>query len=149
MAGERCPVYLNGEHAYDQRQEIAVTVGVECRCGKSLAAPRVPYDELASLRARLALAEAVIEAAKDVRRYLYDEGQTAPLPLDAALQAFDRAANAEAELMSDPTPFRQCDSCERQAMAGAVLCRDCWSDWYNEDPYEDDDDEPSDQRAKG
>lgn len=42
---------------------------------------------------------------------------------------------------------KQCDGCEQPAMAGASMCRDCWRDWYNEDPY--DGDEPAAPSGQG
>lgn len=50
MTESRCPVYLNGEHSYDQRHEIPITIAVKCQCGKELPIRRSPYDELAALR---------------------------------------------------------------------------------------------------
>ncbi len=50
MTESRCPVYLNGEHSYDQRHEIPITIAVKCQCGKELPIARSPYDELEQLR---------------------------------------------------------------------------------------------------
>lgn len=54
-------------------------------------------SQLDQARARLALAEAVIEAAKEMRADIEGKFSKRARGFDSALQAFDRAARAETE----------------------------------------------------
>jgi hypothetical protein len=75
-------------------------------------------------------------------RWIHDRWQTHGLPHRCECPRCKRAEEQGADVTL-------CEGCEQPAMAGASMCRDCWVDWYNEDPYEDEDESNSEEDVNG